>query len=647
MNDLTTYIENMTVPDSDEIGAVEKMIYQFEPWAGNVGSWNTIMMELAKFHSMCGNYAFNYLTKWDLELEKTGSINIKYHIPSLVPRLPSHNAVAFFQKFMKRDISKQHQQYMIQHVFPYALASHGFVFGTVFGREDLNCVRPCDMDYVVPYRPDPNILKGVLMSHAQIKSGRNFISERMRWPHIFRKISNQRICIEEWIERYKLEGNGPSNDFPAAWSGDIDEWESMFSDFFNCYNIYCTSQINEKDLYKRAETNKQLEWIKLSAHFIFRMERLTQRLDDIKKIADQEKNIFEKKRWLSDFKKELSDELTVMELDAMRNISPKTVQPSLEKESLYAYILRPNEISKTTLKYYPLLDEAVAVHRLKKSERNWCWYRQHPVARIINHLCHGPRRKTLREVLPFYFLDHFIHKEKPLRPFTRKIYHFYPDKLTFDGEISFCEHPYAVRFQECHYGLYQFLLAWCDRYYPKEWDRKLCNALYTFYRPHLVTTEPSAETNFLGNEFSLLKEAISQALDIEISIFPQYAEDTISANDFYYFYYVNTDPKVRKLRRDLQKLVTDDIAERYKKIAFLDPGGLGYSLHSKEWHQRIANFLANVIRKDKSILQYTGENTALNLAQIELAIQFICCQKIRQKMTQDVLCYCKKILGPG
>lgn len=647
MESLTTYIEEMPLRDGSNIVTAEKMIYQIcqnDPYVGNIELWDFIMMELAKFHAMCGNNMFRHLAKqWDIYLDITDFI----HRCNGPLTIPYHNAVAFFQRFITLDIPKKHQQHLLQSILPYALSCRGFVFGTAFDREGVKCIRPCDMDYIEPFLPDPAIWKNILMSQAQLNSGYNFMVGTKQCQRVLFEISNETRYIESWLERYRSGEDRYSDDFSEPWSRDIDKWEIMFWDFFNYYQTYCISQISGANEYKRKEIKEQLCWIESSACFIFKMERLSQRLEAIKKISDRQQNICEKQRWLSDIKNELFDESTVKELDALQKTSGKIIPPSLEGRSIYGYILCPEKLSKQNLDNYPLLDENIAMYKLKNPERSLYWYRKHPIAQTIDLLCRGPRRKILRKVLPFYLLNHFIHKEKPLRPFTRKIHHFYPDKLVFSGDISFCEHPNAKRLQECHYSLYQFLVKWCNCYFPKEWDRKLCNALYTFHRPHLITSEPSADTAFLKNNFARLRDSVSQSLDIDVSALPQYTEHTISANEFYQFFYIDTTPKVKKLREVLQKLVTSEIADQYKELAFLAPDGLGYSLHSKGWHQNMAEFLSNVISKDECVLQYVDESSTPNLAQVELAIQFICCQKIQEKMTQDVLCYCKKILGPG
>lgn len=645
MEQFTAYLDMLPVQESEEIAAAEKMIYQYEPLQGNLNLWEKNTIELAKFHSMCGNHIFQHLTGQHGIVSHFELLHLKYHIE----RFPYHNAAAFFQHLIELDLPKTALQFILQHLFPYAVAAHGFVFGTAFSGEHLNCVRPCDMDYITPYFPDPNIPKGVLMSQAQLKSGYDFISEKNRYSRVLADISNQQRYVATWLKDCRAETTSGTERFPKPWSGDLDHSEQMFTDFFKGYCGYCISQFSEGDLLQRKKVEEQLSLVERSARFIFRLERLSQQLESVRKIKDNEQNIVEKQRWLAKLKQELSDPATALEFDAMQTIAPEITPVSLDSIDLYAYVLYHDTFTKTTLKTFPLLDKTSALRRLTVWEEKLYWYRKHPVARTIDLLCRGPRKETLRRILPFYLLDHFLQKEKPMRPFHRKIYHFDPDKLQFHGKFSYCEHPHAVRLQESHHIFYQFLLTWCSEYYPKQWDRKLSNALYTFHRSHLVTAPPTEETHFLHNDFSLLEKGISQALDVNVDMFPQYAPQKINSNEFYHFFYIDTASEVRQCRKDLQKLVTMEIAQQYKQLAFLSKNGFGYSLHPRSWHRSMAEWLHKTISKSQAVVQYVDaeqSKQSLRLAQVELAVQFMCCQLIQEEMTRKVLHYCKTVMSP-
>ena len=247
-------------------------------------------------------------------------------------------------------------------------------------------------------------------------------------------------------------------------------------------------------------------------------------------------------------------------------------------------------------------------------------------------------------------LDFFANDEKPLRPFKRDPFYFKPNKLKFLAEISFSTHPTVVRKQKCHYKLYLALITWCDKYFKGEWDRPLCHALYTFHRCHLVTQPPSVETQYINNDLCVLRERIHKTFNMMPAMFPQRKDKAISMNEFYDFVEYSTDPEIIKIRKALRKLVGEEEAQEYKKLAFLDPRGLGYSFHPDEWFQRIENWLDAVTQKDPTVLEYIEKdpsNMGIRQTQVDLTIQFLCSRIIQESMTEEVLVFCKQVFSPA
>lgn len=640
---INAYCQELTADMNFRVRA--KKIYQFEGMALDPDYADRNVQELAHFYAMCGGYQFKQYADLNPMLALLSE--------SLPSTLPYHNAFAFFQRAMEMDFANQSSYIQLNDLLPYVLSCYGFVFGTSFYAEGLYCLHPCDLAYTViePY-DTRKVYADVLRSQAELRIGSSFQKEKNFYGTIVRNLSRQKEQIEQWIKEAEDKSESTNSDsYPRPWKGDIEKTEEMFWSFFEIYNTYCKSQINpahqadldDLDLSKIAN---DLDKLKKAAQVFFKMERILSSIETITTIKDKTQNIQSKVAWLDSFHTEIITDDTQSGLNVLKDFSDPHDIPEL-----YNLIFRQDTFSTYQLKAYPILDKNLPLYTLSKKEgKELRWYRRTGVARTIDWLYRGAKKKFLRKVMPFYLLDLFANDMKPLRPFKRDPHYFCPSKLKFQGGISFCTHPVVIRKQESHYKLYQSLLTWCDRYFKGEWDRSLCNALYTFYRGHLVTQPPSEETNFLSNDLSVIKQALWKVFDMPPAVFPQRTQMEIPMNEFYNFYYYSPDPDIKVLRKELQKLITDEVANEYKALAFLDAQGIGYSFHPTAWFDKIENWLSKIEDGNETVRKYidpANANAAFYQARIDIAIQLICCQKIREKMIPNVLKFCKRALGPG
>lgn len=636
---INAYCQELTADMNFRVRAKE--IYQFEGMALDPGYADRNAQELVHFYAMCGSYQFGQYANLDPILERL--------LEKLPNTLPYHNAIAFFQSVMEMDFANQSSYIQLKDLLPYGLSCYGFVFGTSFYAEELYCLHPCDLAYTIIESHDTRkVYTGVLRSQAELRIGRSFQKEKNFYSTIVWNLSRQKEQIEQWIKEAEDKGESANLDsYPPPWEGDIEKAEEMFWSFFEIYSVYCKSQVNPAhktdDLPKITDG---LDKLKKAARVFFKMERILSSIETIKRIKDTPPNIQSKVAWLDRFHTEITADDTQSELNALKDFSDSHDIPEL-----YDLIRKQDSLSAHQLKEYPILDKNLPIYKLGKKEGTELrWHRRTGIACTIDWLYRGAKKKFLRKVMPFYLLDLFANDMKPLRPFKRNPHYFCPSKLKFQGGISFCTHPVVIRKQESHYKLYQSLLTWCDRYFKGEWDRSLCNALYTFYRGHLVTQPPSEETNFLSNDLSVIEQALWKVFDMPPAVFPQRTQMEIPVNEFYNFYYYSPDPDIKVLRKELQKLITDEVANEYKALALLDAQGIGYSFHPTAWFDKIENWLSKLEDRNETVRKYIdpdNANAAFYQARIDIAIQFICCQKIREKMIPDVLKFCKRALGPG
>ena len=636
-----SYSQKLTADINCRVRAKE--IYQFEGITSHPDYADRNAQELACFYAMCGNYRFGQYRNLNSALALV--------LIQQQKRLPYHNAIAFFQGVKELDFTDKLSYTLLNKLLPYVLSSRGFVFSTSFYAEGLYCLHPCDLDYttIEPYDAR-KVYANVLRSQAELRIGRSFQEEKNFYSRIIYNLSHQKEQIECWLTEAENEHINPNTDkYPPPWKGDIEEIEGIFWSFFEIYSTYCESQVNQASQTGSEDISlirDELSKLKKAAQFIIGMERILRSIEAIKKVKDKNQNIQNKIAWLNSFRAEILTDDMQLGLKVLVDISNIEDFPQL-----YDLITRQDTLSTYQLKNYPILDKNLPVYKLGNKEgKELRWHRRTGIGSIIDWLYRGAKKRSLRKIMPFYLLDLFANDMKPLRPFKRNPHYFRPSELKFQGEISFCPHPTVIRKQESHYNLYQGLLAWCDRYFKGEWDRSLCNALYTFYRRHLVTQPPSKETNFLCNDLSVLKDALQQIFDMSPAVFPQRTQMEISMNEFYDFYYYNPDPDIKAVRKALRKLVTDEDANEYKELAFLDKQGIGYSFHPDAWFDQIENWVSKIESQDKTVLEYINKSNAdaaFHQAQIDLAIQFICSQKIRENMVQEVLVFCKRVFSPG
>ena len=89
--------------------------------------------------------------------------------------------------------------------------------------------------------------------------------------------------------------------------------------------------------------------------------------------------------------------------------------------------------------------------------------------------------------------------------------------------------------------------------------------------------------------------------------------------------------------------------KKYKELAFLSNGGIGYSLFDPQFQRKITNWLEGEISRSEWLTSYIEENETEDsprLALVEVMLQLRCSQIIQKEMTEKCLQLCKRYLGP-
>lgn len=642
--DLNKYIMPEMIRNAEFNHATERMIYQFESNSFGLDQADRNIRYLADFYSMCG---YDYFKKYS-------SRSIFDYLPNWGLVLPANNAIAFFDSLinMEHNMERRQIRKTLEDLLPYVLSCRGFVFGTVFNAHNIESVRPCDTAYITPFFEDESIYGNLLRTQAELKGGHTYDKEYKSYVRAVFELSRQRELIEEWWQK------GPRNiikERVKPWSGDINERQNKFWSFFVIFKKYSLQLAGES-------SESELNDICNIASFIFKLEKLMSELDEIAKILNEADNIKAKAEWLNRLNILLSAESNYAILQKISaNCEPKSIDDYDEQTILREYIKKRPQPSFAVLYENPILDKNKPFYKFRGSEKKRLYfYRNYPVARWIDVINRGPKEERFIKILPFYFTVLFLHKQNAERLFDRVPRTFSLKKLECSGDVSTSKYQNAVDNQICHYNFYQSMIDWCNRYFPGEYNRNLCNAFYTYTRPHIVQEPAAAENHFIGNQIYVLQRALQHVFEFDTSLFPQYAKWKITSNDFVSFFFVDQHSEIKRIRRQLQNLITKEKAQEYKILAFLGPDGLGISFMPENWHKALAEWLSEMIQIDQEIFQYAAKSakfdyagnekpadpTAYNLAQIEVSIQYLCCKIIGEEMCTEVLKFCKRILGP-
>lgn len=645
---LSTYISTIPVRNNEKIRADERLTYQFE--VANIGQfhWNRLSRELSRFYSMCGYSIFHSSSHFDPEYCAVLSRCTRRYFSSLP--LPLHNPVAFFHQLMTLKCPKKDLRLLFYVFLPYALSSSGIAFGTAFDREGGCSVRLCDMKYIVPLLDDQNIYNNLLIQQTQLKSGHRFYHDFAHYSLAIMELmwQHERIC--EWRKEWETDHTGkaeyPPFSRPLPWCDNLNQRENIFFSFLDLYEHYCISQLSKDTPFQHTTCKQTIDDIRLSAHFIFQMERITLPLLDILHVENPDENRALRKQWIENARSTLQSDRTMSQLKSLKKCFPDDFAELTETNHLFTHISTNFLLRADQLKPYPLLNEHIVFRRLTAREKkDLFWYRKHPVAQWINRLCAPSSKASFRKIMPFYLCFYFWNQEKPLRPFNRFNGRFSPKVLFYDSTISFSSHARSVRLQNSHHKFYLDVISWCKKHFSDTVDVPLCHSLYTIYHSYLVTEKPTRENYSLPNQLYIVYQGLLNLFDFPVSMLPQYTHTPITENEFNYFFYIDPSRTSKDIRKYICHFVTPELADEYNQLAFLDPDGFGHTYFTEKWHHRIADWLSNLINNDKTLSSYVQLDTP-NLARIELAIQFQCCQQIQKTLSQSVLRFFKHLWSP-
>lgn len=642
MESLQKYTDHVEPGEKLTVRGYDGTVFLFETPNYSLQDQDKVANLLFDFFSICNNGVFKNLSGQLMQQTKNilrtayeqASQNEKMKIEY---RLSCNNSIRFFEQLMyiNEFLPPEGMRKVLKDVLPLALPVQGFVFGTTSDRKCINYFRVCDLEYTSNYTTYSNndISRKILCSHAQLPCAEKFLDEHNKLKDIVDGLIGIGNYIDVWRKKYinsshQRKDNGIEIGDP--WSGPLESWKFQVTEFMTIYKRYCLSQVTESSARKWEKISEQLEVIQNCILYIFFMEGIYRRLMERKTSDGKEDFALLRKDWLNEFMRYSDTEDFQVASDAMNSIETGYIVTIDEARSLFSDAKNIGCFTRNE-------------EKLLRRHRN------HPVAKTIDLLCRGPRNQFVRRALPYYFLEHFSNKGKPFRAFKRTQYHFYPDKLKFDGAISFCEHPTAVRIQKSHHEFYQDLMQWCNLHYRNSYDELLCHCLYIFGRKYQFEKLKLPDDQEYSSGMMFLKRMLEDAFSPDIAMFPQYANYKISTSEFNRFFYDKPSADSRKIQKELDRLLTKEDVKKYKELAFLSNGGIGYSLFDPQFQRKITNWLEGEISRSEWLTSYIEENETEDsprLALVEVMLQLRCSQIIQKEMTEKCLQLCKRYLGP-
>ena len=592
-------------------------------------------------------------------------------------RLPTHNALAFFDAVEQNIESlRKNNKNMLKEVLTYAIAGRGFLFGTYVLPEERTHVRPCDLSMFTKECEESGhcvkIYMGCLDEIAKRRTYGHF-GDEYRWLR-------DRL-LNPLNEGSKLFGNWSNlmHEKAEIAPSHIDIPKRAYEAFWNIYSQYSLSQYLEVQEIERKTAESCLEQIKEIGVIILTLDRFWRVLNRIMQVQS---NINYKGKWLYSYKKYLN------ELNAkVRQISSPFDEDLIVTLGLteFLHIARLSKITPNIMEKYPLWNEERPLRGLKRTERNILQsYRRHPIYRFIKGMESVFSWKGTLEAASFFLSKFLMHNQNPVAPFLRTRFAVNESHTAFQSDLCSLDRR-SIQLQTCHQWLFAALCKWWDWKCPFIQNSTLNYYLFQRCQRHMlkrgsITTDIELGSNDYSMEtMYIIQDHIDKLLEFDYSMLPQYAKTWIEQTDFQFFYETvakekSSKSKEWKIRRRLDHIVTKAVAEEYKKLAFLSPYGIGMSAPTRTWHGELAVWLEKLIRSDDEVSKYVeGEENVLYpgsdftidelnasficlqgnefhaedyqpyLAQVELTIQKLCCERIREDMLKKVVSLYRKV----
>ena len=593
--------------------------------------------------------------------------------------LPAHNMVAFYTSVIDRAdelCATEMKKQELEDALICAIAGNGFVFGTTFDTEYSRCTRPSD------FLPDneryaKEYLRS-LDSHSMLTNAQYFL-DNLDWyeSQVRDPIRKGKKAFKEW-NKEKAEKTEPSQTSLAFTKEEIDVFVTIFELYALLQDQNDQGQyLNEKSIRATAELNRTL---------MGALQTIANHCEGIKRA----KTIEERRQQITLFSQYLNDIEHKKSLELLKKMDPETI---ITDSAYFSAIRSYPKNSKAQKKEYPSLsDESSSLSFTDEEKRALEAYKKHRWIKWLLKLEKSLLNPKIQVIAPYFITIKCLSKNNPFAVFKRKSFSLKKGDTAFHADMTRGESS-QKKYQRAHRFLYNTLEQWWNciisvRADISAPDKILCDYLYD--RKMSVVSDYDYRITESGKykRFSTMDpiaqivQRLEECFLVDVSIFPQYAKCRITN-----YLLLNLTVVLKKTRiRDwtIENTVANVIKpadiEAYKKLAFLDPNGIGNGRPEARWHLDMAKWFDDILfrdsQKNKMIRDYCSgddpdpiypgtnfpisvindavswndslgqlypEDYSTNLARVELAMQIHCCKRIYSEYMQKVTLLYKRI----
>ena len=613
--------------------------------------------------------------------------------------LPTNNSIAFFHALEQQfPVLYQDDRETLQLLMAYALTGHGFPFATYYTYEKEARMHPCVVtveDYKANNSPESlfedrektrklyEAYNYSIQRLADCATGNSY-AKSYAWnnKNFFLPMQAGAKKFESWDFLLKKDATNPFSHLSVS--------KTALKGLWKLYEQYTKMQYSVYENMECKQAISCLHSIQKIADIIFTLERFWNVLERIKR-AENSVNLRYKRKWLDLYRKYLRY------LDTVSGTidSPFDELSLLDTLRLRSFITLAKRDKLTEAEFHStsLWNKSVPYQALSREEQSaLLGYRQHCIYKFVQGMEKILSKEGPLETAP-YFLSLFLrHTKKPERPFKTVKYNIQSSHTNFQEDFCSSDER-SVQIQKCHQWLYIALWRWWKSVHPEDFDTELSHYLFLRAQRHIINHNhflPTPKWGFVAEWLEQatygIQDQLESVLEIESYMLPQYAQVTVDYADFQKFYTKATSEKERQIRKKLEHIITKSMAMEYKEIALVSICGIGVPATEIFWHGKLADWLEAVIRSDDDVANYVegkfkvahknsdstfpevpiklkyrdilgNSNPTPNpnlypelyypyLAQVELMIQKICCQRIKEDMLVRVMkMYRKAFLG--
>lgn len=417
-------------------------------------------------------------------------------------------------------------------------------------------------------------LSELVYIHAKILETMQLPDNKQSFKMLFKSLSDYSELIPAWYDALKSDD---SQGFSFT--------DQQFQSLLQIYKTYCMLQVSKPEQKKKQQ--QKLKPVLDNLRIISALYTFKQALLDDADLATH----------LEPFRKFLLKNKTII----LSLCSQKDVF-SLDTKQLF----QPrSSISKNTL----LETESDLLTQVTL----------HPYYIALECILHELSNPCIQAIAPLYLLNVLKNHANPEAPFRKSSNEYKVTEALWQVSTGVrSQARNAIRLQQYNSALYNDLCEFCRKVFPTSYQYDFCDYLYDRSNPYadidvtLAHKTASSETVSLPQKqhrfCAEIHDALRDSMHFHALSFPQYAYSFTTDIEYYTFKNFPQNSRDCHILSQLKKWKTSDecaqFTERYLNEFILAPEGFGLSIHTLDWHKRLAQFLDTVINSSPEFRAY-------------------------------------------